>query len=399
VARSMTPPGAATSTSIRQHLIDPETCIRCNTCESRCPSKAIRHERNYVVDPDKCNFCMKCVRPCPTGAVDHYFDLARPYSIDDQLLWIELPSELSVQAASEAGNSESSRGSQIAPVSASTPLNRYSRENPARAIVSSNTRVTGETAENDVRLVIFEFDETPFDFIEGQSVGVIPPGLDANGQPHAMRLYSVACPRDGEKPNAGNMSLAIKRIVWRDGLDREVRGVASNWLCDLCPGDAVDIIGPFGTDFLLPDDPDADLLLICTGTGAAPFRGFAHRRRRMWPNAESKLMVICGARTIEDLPFSQTLQKYTQAEFRRELAFSRAISGDRQYVQDRLRLCAPEIMWLLRRPKSHLYICGLKGLEEGVDEALIDITRTHGINWLAFKSDMHVAGRYHVEVY
>ena len=62
--------------------------------------------------------------------------------------------------------------------------------------------------------------------------------------------------------------------------------------------------------------------------------------------------------------------------------------------------CAhPEILWLLRRPKSHLYICGLKGFEEGVDEALIDITRTHGINWLAFESDMHVAGRYHVEVY
>jgi benzoyl-CoA 2,3-epoxidase subunit A len=95
----------------------------------------------------------------------------------------------------------------------------------------------------------------------------------------------------------------------------------------------------------------------------------------MWPNAAGKLMVICGARTLEDLPFSQTLQKYTQAEFRRELAFSRAIFGDRQYVQDRLRLYAPEICGF--SPKSHMYICGLKGLEEGVDEALIDIARTH----------------------
>ena len=56
-------------------------------------------------------------------------------------------------------------------------------------------------------------------------------------------------------------------------------------------------------------------------------------------------MVICGARTMEDLPFSQTLQKYTQAEFRRELAFSRAISGDRQYVQDRLRLAHPSLTY------------------------------------------------------
>ena len=165
------------SNPIRQHLIDPETCIRCNTCETRCPTKAIRHERNYVVDPEKCNFCMKCVRPCPTGAVDHYFDLARRYSIGDQLRWIELPPELQrvaaeyEHAATEFGDSV--RGDQIAPVSASNPpLNKYTQDNPARAIVSCNTRVTGENAENDVRHIVLEFEETQFAFIEGQSVGV-----------------------------------------------------------------------------------------------------------------------------------------------------------------------------------------------------------------------------------
>ena len=36
----------------KQHLIDPETCIRCNTCEISCPSDAITHDtHNYVVDP------------------------------------------------------------------------------------------------------------------------------------------------------------------------------------------------------------------------------------------------------------------------------------------------------------------------------------------------------------
>jgi len=165
------------SNPIRQHLIDPETCIRCNTCETRCPTKAIRHERNYVVDPEKCNFCMKCVRPCPTGAVDHYFDLARRYSIGDQLRWIELPPELQrvaaeyEHAATEFGHSV--RGDQIAPVSASNPpLIKYTQDNPARAIVSCNTRVTGENAENDVRHIVLEFDETQFVF-KGQSVSII----------------------------------------------------------------------------------------------------------------------------------------------------------------------------------------------------------------------------------
>src|SRR6476469_1011408 len=76
---------------VRQHLIDPETCIRCNTCEARCPTKAIRHERNYVVDPAICSGCRRCIRPCPTGAIDHWLVVARPYSVEEQLVWTRLP--------------------------------------------------------------------------------------------------------------------------------------------------------------------------------------------------------------------------------------------------------------------------------------------------------------------
>ena len=66
----MTVPGSAEV--IRQHLIDPEICIRCNTCEATCPIDAITHDdRNYVVRADVCNGCMACVPPCPTGAIDN----------------------------------------------------------------------------------------------------------------------------------------------------------------------------------------------------------------------------------------------------------------------------------------------------------------------------------------
>ena len=75
---------------LHQHLIDPEICIRCNTCESTCPIGAITHDdRNYVVDPDKCNLCMACVPPCPTGSIDNWRDVPREqaYSVQDQLGW------------------------------------------------------------------------------------------------------------------------------------------------------------------------------------------------------------------------------------------------------------------------------------------------------------------------
>ncbi len=75
---------------IKQHLIDPEICIRCNTCEATCPVGAITHDsRNYVVDADKCNFCMACVPPCPTGSIDNWRTMPKvtAYSVADQLTW------------------------------------------------------------------------------------------------------------------------------------------------------------------------------------------------------------------------------------------------------------------------------------------------------------------------
>ena len=61
-----------TTTVVKQHLIDPEICIRCNTCESICPVHAITHDsRNYVVDVEKCKQCMACISPCPTGSIHH----------------------------------------------------------------------------------------------------------------------------------------------------------------------------------------------------------------------------------------------------------------------------------------------------------------------------------------
>ena len=67
---------------IRQHLIDPEICIRCNTCELTCPVGAITHDaRNYVVDANICNLCMACVPPCPTGSIDNWRAMPRVASL------------------------------------------------------------------------------------------------------------------------------------------------------------------------------------------------------------------------------------------------------------------------------------------------------------------------------
>jgi benzoyl-CoA 2,3-epoxidase subunit A len=90
---------------VRQHLIDPEICIRCNTCEETCPVKAITHDaRNYVVNFDVCEGCRACVPPCPTGAIDSWRKIAKaqPYTLEQQLSWDSLPTETDPEAGGES---------------------------------------------------------------------------------------------------------------------------------------------------------------------------------------------------------------------------------------------------------------------------------------------------------
>jgi benzoyl-CoA 2,3-dioxygenase component A len=83
---------------IKQHLIDPEICIRCYTCEMTCPIEAITHDdNNVVVDASKCNFCMDCIPVCPTGSIDEWRVVMEPYSLDDQFEWDELPEQEEIE--------------------------------------------------------------------------------------------------------------------------------------------------------------------------------------------------------------------------------------------------------------------------------------------------------------
>lgn len=392
---------------MRQHLIDPEICIRCNTCEKRCPTGAISHARNYVVDPDVCTFCMACVRPCPTGAIDAWFNVERPFGLAEQQGWTMLPA-LAAEAAGaipDAFDSEATRILEIAhadlrgparpPASASKPrINAFTREAPARAVVTGNTRITADASASDVHHVILDFGAEPFPYLEGQSVGLVPPGLDAAGRPHEMRLYSAASARDGERPNTNNLALTVKRVVTTAG-----PGVASNWLCDRALGEELEVVGPFGATFLMPDDPQADLLMICTGTGVSPFRGFTHRRRRVAPKGPGGLYLFFGARTPEELPYFGPLQRYLHTELHRELVYSRASREEHEYVQDRLLKRAALITDLLRKTTTHVYVCGLKGLQEGVDAALAQACLRHGLAWEDIRSTLREDGRLHVETY
>jgi len=391
-----------------QHLIDPEICIRCNTCEETCPIDAVTHDNNnYVVDVDICNYCMDCISPCPTGAIDNWRVVTKPYSLDEQYSWSDLPAQEELETGDAAGASiealedevgallEEARkglgGKAVAPHSASKPtVNLYNRGKPAKATVTGNFRLTHAEADSDVRHIILDFGDQPFSVLEGQSIGIVAPGTDSDGKPHLVRLYSIASSRDGERPNTNNLALTVKR---------EPDGVCSNYLCDLPRGATVEVTGPFGATFLHPNDPAANVIMICTGTGSAPFRAFTERRRRAMPDASGRLMLFFGARRPEELPYFGPLQKVPDKLLGKHFCYSRVPGQPRVYVQDRIRSEAAVVSALLKDPNTHIYICGLKGMETGVDEAFADVCRGASTDWAALKAAMRETGRYHVETY
>ncbi len=393
----------------KQHLIDPEICIRCYTCEVTCPIEAITHDdTNVVVDFDKCDYCMACIPVCPTGSIDEWRVVETPYSLEEQFGWEELPKQqelengrsgvdTSIEALDEAmaallAEAHSGAGGRSkAPASASKPtVNLYSLGKPAEASVQGNYRLTAEGSDSDVRHIILDFEGQVFPVLEGQSVGIIAPGTDDKGRPHLPRLYSVSSPRDGERANYNNLSLTVKR---------EPYGLCSNYVCDLKVGDKVQVTGPFGATFLMPNDPQAQLLMICTGTGSAPFRAFTMRRQRSNGGAGGGMSLVFGARAPQSLPYFGPLKKVPDAILRKHLVFSRVEGEPKRYVQDKLREEAAAIGRLLASDNSYIYICGLRAMEEGVEKALGDIAAGMGMDWTRLRDSMREAGRYHVETY
>jgi benzoyl-CoA 2,3-epoxidase subunit A len=164
----------------------------------------------------------------------------------------------------------------------------------------------------------------------------------------------------------------------------------------------VEVIGPFGASFLMPNHPRSHIVMICTGTGSAPMRAMTEWRRRLRETAKfesGKLMLFFGARSQEELPYFGPLTKLPKDFIDINLAFSRTPGQPKRYVQDLMRERAADLAALLADEQAYFYVCGLKAMEEGVVLALRDIATQAGLDWETLGATLQREGRLHLETY
>ena len=285
-------------------------------------------------------------------------------------------------------------------------VSSFTTKEPGAAVVLSNKLLTHEKSDDEVRHIVFRPEAGRVKFSEGQSLGIIVPAHDK--QKHHPRLYTIASSRYGDEGDAGTISLCVKRVVYNDPVTGELkRGVASNYLCDLNVGDRVAFMGPAGKKFLLPKDPSTRLIMIGVGTGIAPFRSFAqcvYARGRSWTRGN---MLFFGAKTQHECLYlndqDNSLAEYVKSHgLKIYLARSREeknSKGEKMYVQHRIAENMDSIWQSFMDRNFALYICGLKGVEKGVDEGFAAAASSRNCDWAALKEEFKNEGRWNVEVY
>ncbi|NES20015.1 MAG: ferredoxin-NADP reductase [Symploca sp. SIO3E6] len=289
------------------------------------------------------------------------------------------------------------------------PVNIYRPKNPFIGKCIENYELVNEGGVGTCRHLTFDLSGGDLRYLEGQSIGIIPPGKDKNDKPHKLRLYSIASTRHGDKLDDKTVSLCVRKLEYKHPETGEhIVGVCSGFLCGLEVGADVAITGPVGKEMLLPPDEDANIIMMATGTGIAPFRAYLWRMFKEQHEDykfKGKAWLIFGIPTTPNILYKEQLEEMQQNypdNFRLTYAISREqknSEGGKMYIQHRVAEHAEELWSLMQKPNTHTYICGLKGMEDGIDAALTAEAGKQGIEWSDYQKQMKKAHRWHVETY
>jgi len=260
----------------------------------------------------------------------------------------------------------------------------------------SSERITPESSREEVRQLVFKTDDLYFDSQVGSCIRILAPGQ--YGNPYHPRLYSIA---DTDQSDDGaQFEICVRRCFYMDDASgEEYGGVASNYLCDLQPGSVIKFSGPIGYPFVVPQNPDANLLMIGMGTGIAPFRGLVRMIYEQHGAWKGKVRLFHGAHTGLELLYmndvnndlanyiDQPTFKAFQAVSPRP-AFHAPIALDQAIEQN-----AAEVWEIVNSPDSRVYVAGMTQMLGMIDKTMTSIAGSSQA-WMAKRNELASAGRW-----
>ena len=182
----------------------------------------------------------------------------------------------------------------------------------------------------------------------------------------AGQFISLVAPKDGKTiTRAYSMASAPRKNEFDLCLNRVEDGFFSNLLCDMKEGETVKFHGPHGT-FVLRN-PLRDSILVATGTGIAPIRGFVQWLFAADSHHQGKeIYLVYGTRYAADIYYKDYFDLITHdfPNFHYTVTLSRPgddWKGERGYVQEHVRRI------IEARPESErrnmdAYVCGLNDM-------------------------------------
>ncbi len=318
-------------------------------------------------------------------------------------------------ASSSQATSQQSQPKPMTPTRDKTkvPVNIYKPKDPYLGSCLSNDELVAEGGIGTVKHLKFDISGGDLYYLEGQSIGIIPDGTDSTGKPHKIRLYSIASTQHGDDVDDKTVSLCVRQLEYKHPESGEtIQGVCSTFLCNLEVGQKVQITGPVGKEMLLSDDPNANIVMMGTGTGIAPFRAYLWRMFKDKEKAANpdyqfngKAWLIFGIPTSENILYREELEEM-QAKYPDNFELTYAISreqqnaeGGRMYIQHRVAENAARLWQMVQNDNTYVYICGLKGMEDGIDAAMAAESAKAGVEWSEYRRALKKAHRWNVETY
>ncbi len=258
-------------------------------------------------------------------------------------------------------------------------------------------RITPTASKEEVRQLVFRTEDPAFDGKVGSCIRVMAPGQFGN-QYHS-RLYSIA-DQDQSPKHSAEFSICVRRCSYVDDFSgEEYAGVASNYLCDLRPGDAIEFAGPVGYPFAIPDNKNANIVMIGMGTGIAPFRGLIRLIYEKIGGWKGKVRLYYGARSGLEMLYMNDINNdlanyYDQPTFKAFQAVSPRPVFDRPIELDKaIEQNAAELWEMLESMDCRVFIAGTGAMLDMVEKALAGVAGSTEA-WRAKRDQLVAAGRW-----